>query len=263
MKGELMKVLTIANQKGGVGKTATASALIGYLKQKGKSVLAIDLDAQRNLTACVGASDGVGSMIDVFIKAKSLEDVIQHTDQCDIIASNKELASAEGVLTTKGNIKQFTMLKDIIESNKTLLSGYDYILLDTPPTINAIFTNVLIACNVVLIPLEADASSLTALYDLCDNINEIKDSLNKSIKIGGVFLTRYNERTILSQALLNETQGACKELGIKYIDASIRESIAIKEAKLLHQNIFDYEPNSKVCNDYKKLFDTLAKNKAL
>lgn len=257
-----MKVITIANQKGGVAKTISCSALIGYLKQKNKKVLGIDLDAQRNLTACVGAEETKGSMIDVFLKARELEDIIQHTDQCDFIASNKSLASAEGVLSAD-KVKQFTYIADILADNKKLLSKYDYVILDTPPTINAIFTNVLIACNVVLIPLEADASSLTALYDLCDNIDYIKTHYNKGLKVGGVFFTRHNDRTVLSQALVEQTQTACEEYKIKYIDAPIRESVAVKEAKLLHKNIFDYAPKSKVCDDYRKLFDTLTADKIL
>lgn len=255
-----MKIITVANQKGGVGKTATASALIGYLKQKDKKILAIDFDAQRNLTACVDADETQKTILDVF-KGLRLADAIQTTGQCDFIASHRYLPEIESELARKTDIKE---VDRILKKELATLKKYDYVILDTPPTMNAMFSNVLVASQVVLIPLEADTSSLYALQDIVDNIKaDVKVKYNDKIKVGGVFLTRHNPRTILAQALEEEIADACKKLKVKYIDTPIRESVTVKEAKLLHQNIFDYAPKSKVCADYKALFDKLTANKVL
>lgn len=250
-----MKVITVLNQKGGVGKTTTAAALIAGLASKGFKTVGIDLDSQRNLSMTMQADTKHKTALGVLTNQCTAEEAIQHTPQGDIIAAGKELAAIDSILTGKGRENK---LKEAIEP---LGKKYKYVVIDTPPNIGTLVLSALIASNSVLITAEADIYSRTALEDLIDNIQTVQDSINPKLKVEGILLTRYAGRANLTKYLREEFTEPAAELKTKVFNTTIRECIAIKEAHLMRQSIFDYDSKSNAAIDYTAFIDELLKGK--
>lgn len=255
-----MKVITITNQKGGVGKTATVSALIGYMQEKKKRILAIDLDSQRNLSLLVGAEPTEKTLIDVLTgNTDDIQELITTTRQCDIIQGTPDLSNADTFISLNNNIKgiqEFYIFKAFFEHNRGILDTYDYVIIDTPPRLDKLLHNALYVTDYVIIPLEADIMSIVALNDIVANIDAAKET-NPDIETIGTFTTRHNGRAVISKTLSDKIEQECDRYDIPYIDTPIREAVAIKEAKLMQQNIFEYQSNANVTNDYRTLFERM------
>ena len=239
-----MKVITVLNQKGGVGKTTTAAALISGLASKGFKTVGIDLDAQRNLSMTMQADTKHKTALGVLTNQCTAEEAIQHTPQGDIIAAGKELASIDAILTGKGRENR---LKEAIEP---LGKKYKYVVIDTPPNIGTLVLAALIASDSIIITAEADIYSRTALEDLTDNIQTVQASINPKLKVEGILLTRYNGRTNLAKYLREAFLEPAAELNTKVFNTVIRECNAVKEAHLMCKSIFDYDSKSNVAVDY-------------
>jgi len=250
-----MKVITVLNQKGGVGKTTTAAALIAGLTSKGYKTVGIDLDSQRNLSMTMQADTKHKTALGVLTNQCTAEEAIQHTPQGDIIAAGKELAAIDSILTGKGRENR---LKEAIEP---LGKKYKYIVIDTPPNIGTLVLAALIASNSIIITAEADIYSRTALEDLIDNIQTVQDSINPKLKVEGILLTRYAGRANLTKYLREEFIEPAAELKTKVFETTIRECIAIKEAHLMRQSIFDYDSKSNAAIDYTAFIEELLKGK--
>ena len=246
-----MKVITVLNQKGGVGKTTTAAALISGLTSKGFKTVGIDLDSQRNLSMTLGADTKHKTALGVLTNQCTAEEAIQHTEQGDIIAAGKELAAIDSILTGKGRENR---LKEAIEP---LGKKYKYVVIDTPPNIGTLVLAALIASNSIIITAEADIYSRSALEDLIDNIQTVQDSINPKLKVEGILLTRYTGRANLTKYLREEFSEPAAELKTKVFDTTIRECIAIKEAHLMRQSVFDYDRKSNAAIDYTAFIDEL------
>lgn len=237
-------VTTITNQKGGVGKTTTAHALSTGLNIRGCKTLVIDTDPQGNLSYTYKVDNDKPAIYDVLKGNIEAFNAIQHTDQGDIIPSNILSAGADLEFTDTG--REY-ILKDIIES----LNGiYDYIIIDSPPTLGILTINALAASNDIIIPMGADIYSLQGLSQLYITINKVKKYCNPSLSIAGILITRYNGRSILSKELKEVIESKANQIKSVLFNTVIREGIAIREAQTQQDTVFNVAPKSNVAIDY-------------
>lgn len=246
-----MTVYAIINQKGGVGKSTTAAALWAGLSLKGYKTLAIDLDAQCNLSYTAGADTAHKTALSLLTGENPTEDTIQHLPTGDIIAASKSLAGADAFITDTG--KEYRLR----ESLEPLSGLYDYVIIDTPPALGILTINALTACNSVIIPAQADIFSLQGIDQLNETIKPVKKYCNPALTIEGILLTRYNGRTALARDITECAQQLAAKLGTKVFDTTIREGIAVKEAQLNQQSIFEYAPKANVTDDYRAFIEAL------
>lgn len=245
----MKQIVSIINQKGGVGKSTTSQTLAAGLSIKGFKVLLIDMDSQGNLSFSVGADKQGISVLEVLKKESPAADSIQHIGSIDIIPASISLAGADMQLTEMG--KEYK-LKEAIEPIKKF---YDYIIIDTPPALGILTINALTASDSVIIPAQADIYSIDAIGQLYSTITAVKKYTNKELSIAGILLTRFSDRTVLSRDLANMIQGTADQLGTRLFKSTIREAIAIKEAQVVQSDIFAYAPKSKVADDYMNFVD--------
>lgn len=248
-----MKIITVTNQKGGAGKTTTVDATLASLKERGFKVLAIDLDPQCNLTFTMNADSSKKNILDVLSRNAKPEEAIQHLRNGDLIPGTAQLAAAESILNETG--KEYR-LKESLEEIK---SKYDYILIDTPPALGILTINALTACNSVIIPAQADIYSIQGIQRLTETIKPVKQYTNPNIKVDGILLTRYNDRTVLSRTVADLAKQIAESMGSVLFKATIREATAIKEAQLSQQSIYEYAKTSKVAEDYTAFVDEVIK----
>lgn len=241
-----VKIITVAIIKGGTGKTTTAAALAQAAIKDGKKVLAVDLDPQANFSYFIGANQtGAGSY--ELITGTAAKDVIQITLQgIHAISASPNLATLS---TSNASAKRLQKALEPIKKN------YDFIIIDTPPTMGELTFNALQASTDLLIPLETDISSLQGLYHVIDIAHQMQLS-NKDLQIAGIILTRFDGRTNINRYLRNTIAEKSAEAGIPFLLA-IRTSVSLREAQAMQQSIFEYAPRSKPTEDYKKLYEMI------
>jgi chromosome partitioning protein len=240
-----MQVITVANQKGGAGKTTTAAALWWYLNDHGKPTLGIDLDAQGNFSYCTGAdADQELNIYDV-LEGEDINKAIQTVGGGDVIPSTYSLNSADVSLTGKGKA---TRLKKALTG---LSKHYDYVVVDTEPHLGILSINALTASDRVIIPTQADVFSLQGIKQLWQNIRDVKKAgLNPSLSVDGLLLTRYNKRALLSQEVKEILEATAQKMETRLYKTAIRESISVKESQLSKASIFKATPKSNAAADY-------------
>lgn len=247
-----MKIVTVTNQKGGAGKTTTAATLAAGLSLlKGYKVLIVDLDPQGNLSYTAGAKTTGATALGVLAGEVPALEAIQHTGGGDIIASSKALSGADAFIADTG--KEYR-LKEALESLQGL---YDYVVIDTPPALGILTINALTACNSVIIPAQADIYSLQGVEQLAETIKPVKKYCNPALQIEGILLTRYSPRSILSREVAELAEKLASKLGTKLFKATIRESIAVKEAQISQQTLYSYAPKGKATEDYTAFIEEL------
>ncbi|MEG0614711.1 MAG: AAA family ATPase [Oscillospiraceae bacterium] len=237
-------VIAVTNQKGGVGKTSTVSALSGVFTQMGKDVLAIDLDPQGNLTFSLGANDEHITIHDVLTGEVSIKDAIQHTKNCDVIAANILLSGSELELTTIG--REY-ILKERLEP---VLQKYDYILIDTPPALSILTINAYTAADDLIIPMTPEILSLQGIAQLKDTIFAVKKYYNKSLSLRGILLTKYNPRILLTKEVEEMAEIVAAQLGTAVLTTKISPSISVAEAPAHQKTIVKYSPRAKATREY-------------
>lgn len=240
-----METIAIVNRKGGVGKTATAQALGAGLKKKGYKVLFVDLDSQTNLSFALEADPEKPNSLDVLTETATASEAIQTTKNGDIIAGSYNLARAGAVI--EDNAGKYYHLKEALNSIK---NKYDYVVIDTPASLDVLTLNALTASNGVIIPVQADIYSLQGIDQLQQAIATVKKYSNKDLKIEGVLITRFNSRTSISKDMRENLEDMAKELKTKVFKTPIRECTAIKEAQFMQTDIFTYAPKSNASADY-------------
>ena len=247
----MAKIISIINQKGGVGKSTTAEALLAGLTLKGFKTLAVDLDAQGNLTYTTGATTHGATSLGVLTREVDAGDAVQHTPSGDIIPSNKSLAGADAFITDTG--KEYR-LKEALEG---IAGEYDYIIIDTPPALSILTINALTASHSVIIPAQADIYSLQGIEQLAETIQPVKRYCNPALIIEGILLTRFNKRSILSQEVAGLARQIAQRLNTKVFNTTIREAIAVKEAQISQRSLYSYAPKAQVTEDYKAFIEEL------
>lgn len=250
----MAKVISIANQKGGVGKTTTAVNLSACVASKGKKVLLIDIDPQGNASSGLGVSaDENKSIYNVIVDDVEIKDTIKSTmiKNLKVCPANINLAGAEIELVSM--VSRETRLKTAIDSIK---DDYDYVFIDCPPSLGLITLNSFTASDSVLVPIQCEYYALEGLGQLINTINLVKKHLNKNIKVEGVVLTMFDSRTNLSTQVGEEVE---KYFGNKVFQTIIPRNIRLSEAPSHALPINLYAPDSKGAETYKKLAKELIK----
>ena len=248
----MSKVISVSNQKGGVGKTTTTCNLAAGLKKKGFRVLIIDLDPQGNLAFSVGADSNTSATIyDVLKGDVKTQFAIQKTDTTDIIISSILLSGIELEFTNTG--REF-LLKDAILPISDL---YDYIILDTPPALGILTINAFTASDTIVVPMLSDIFSLQGIAQLYETVERVKKYCNPNLTIAGILLTKYNPRTLLSREIRGTAELIAQDLNIKLFNSYIRSSVVVSEAQSVQQSILDYAPKNNIARDYLQFIDEL------
>lgn len=243
------KVISIFNQKGGVGKTTTNVNLSACLAKRGKKVLIIDNDPQGNSTSGVGVdkSQVEYSLYDVLVDEVNPREVIVATEYKNlfVLPSNVDLAGAEIELSSLDEREY--RLKKAIDQVK---DDYDYIFMDCPPSLGLLTINSLIAADSILIPIQCEYYALEGVSSLLNTYHLVKKSLNKSLEIQGVVLSMYDGRTNLSLQVLEEVKS---HFGEKVYNSVIPRNVRLAEAPSFGMPIIHYDPRSKGAYAFKKL----------
>ena len=241
------KIISIANQKGGVGKTTTTVNLSTILAKKGKKVLLIDADPQGNATSGLGVEKKVElSIYDVLVNETPIEETYQETVIKNLIVcpSNISLAGAEVELVSMMSREQ--RLKEKLDVIK---EKFDYIFIDCPPSLGLITLNAFTASDSVLIPVQCEYYALEGLGQLLNTVNLVKKHLNKEIKIEGALLTMYDIRTNLSNQVVKEVK---KYFDDKVYKTVIPRNVRLSEAPSYGMPITEYDAHSKETQSYIK-----------
>ena len=250
-------VFVVANQKGGIGKSTTATNLAGILGKKAKTLL-IDADPQGNSTSTYEAKvEDVATLYDVIIDSDKLpiKEAIQHTANGDIVASDPLLVKAEKMLD--GDVEGFYRLKDALDA----LDDYKYIVIDTAPSLNIILYNCLIAADKVIIPVTADSYAMQGIQQLYDTIMAVKRRQNRDLTIAGLLLVRYSGRSNLERETRENIEASAKQMNTKLFKTVIRECVKTKEAQEQKKLLIDYAPKCNTCLDYIDFSQELLKTK--
>lgn len=243
------KVIGIANQKGGVGKTTTAVNLGASLASAERRVLLIDLDPQGNATSGVGISkNGIGGDIyQVIIHKRPLREVIKGTElpHFDIVPSTLDLIGAEVELVETPSRE--TRLKDVLGD---VVEGYDYTLIDCPPSLGLLTINALTASNSVLIPLQCEYYALEGITQLLKTIDLIRRNLNPRLEVEGILLTMFDPRNNLSHQVVGEVKA---HFGHKVFDTIIPRNVRLSESPSFGKPALLYDIASKGAASYLQL----------
>ncbi len=250
-----MKTFAVANQKGGVAKT-TSTVNIGHaLALMGKRVLLIDLDPQASLTVSLGFDpDSYESTIYNALRSETdLASVIVNRPPFDYVPANLLMADAD--LTLGGKTGHEFRLA---ESLKSVSKKYDYCLIDCPPSLGVLTLNAFVAASHVLIPISADYLAISGTGLLMTIFDDVKRYYNNGLKIGGVFVTKFDSRTVLDREVFARISDDYKAAAM---NTAIRKNIALAEAPAHGQTIFEYEPKSNGAADYSELTNEILKVK--
>ena len=248
----MSKVISLSNHKGGVGKTTSTINIGAGLNRLKKKVLLIDLDPQANLSQSLGIIEP-GKTIYGALKGEYKLEPMEIIPGLDLIPSTLDLSGAE--IELSGEAGREYILKELIDP---LRGSYDYILIDSPPSLGLLTINAFTASDEVYIPLQAQYLALQGLTKLMEVIAKIKSRLNKNLKVGGVFVTQYDSRKVLNRNVVETIKSHYKDQVFK---TAIRDNIALAEAPTQGLDIFRYNPKSYGAEDYLSLCKEILKAK--
>jgi chromosome partitioning protein len=242
-----MRIIALANQKGGVGKTTSTMNIGAGLNKLGKKVLLVDLDPQAHLTYSLGieAHELDKTVYELLKGETTLEEVLIYRGEgLKLIPSTLDLAGAE--IELSGIAGREFLLKEALDG----LRGFDYVLIDCPPSLGLLTLNALTTTQEVYIPLQTEFLALQGLSKLLETIEVVKKRLNRKLEITGIIGTRYDGRKLLNRGVIDKIEGY---LGDKLFKTLIRENISLAEAPSYGQTIYEYKPDSHGAEDYLNL----------
>lgn len=244
-----VRIIAVANQKGGVGKTTTAINLSACLAEAGKKVLIIDADPQGNSTSGLGfeKNEIENTIYEILLDEIKIQDAILNTcvDNLQILPSNINLSGAEIELI--GRDKREYILSNAVD---TIKNNYDFIIIDCPPSLNLITINALTSSDTILVPIQCEYFALEGLEQLLHTIGLVKDRLNPSLEMEGVVFTMYDARTNLSMEVVEEVK---KDLGENIYKTIIPRNVRLGEAPSHGLPIILYDSRSKGAESYRLL----------
>lgn len=253
------KIIAVANQKGGVGKTTTTINLAAALAERGQRVLVIDLDPQGNASTGLGiaADNREFTTYELLLEDIDLNTVIQTTatENLSIVPATVDLSSADLELLT--NEKRSFLLHDALRQTQMDAFGFNYILIDCPPSLNLLTVNAMIAAHSVLVPLQSEFFALEGLSQLMLTIREVRQTGNKNLRIEGVVLTMYDRRNNLSQQV---EQDARDNLGDLVFKTMVPRNVRVSEAPSFAMPVLAYDTLSKGAKAYRELAQELMNN---
>jgi len=240
------RVISFANQKGGVAKTTTTLNLGVALAEQSLKVLLIDLDPQGNLTMSQGLNPDTieRSMFDVLVHRLPIQEVVHHTE-VDLAVSSIDLAGAELALSSM--IGRERALEKAIAPVR---ENYDYVLIDTPPSLGLLTINALVASNGVIVPVQCEYLSLRGLVQLENTLSMIRENLNPDVGIEGILPTMYDKRTLHSREAVEILQ---ENFGDLVFDTKIRKTVRYAEAPVKGTSVLKYDPSGKAAEAYRQL----------
>ena len=238
------KVIAVANQKGGVGKTTTAVNLAASLALAGQQILIVDTDPQGNSTSGVGADREGTGLYDVYSRGMSITDVIRPTgvDNLSIVASSVDLMAAEVELVDRAGRERI-----LLDEINKIRDNYRYILIDCPPSLGLLTLNAMVAAHTVLVPMQCEYFALEGLSSLTHTLKLVRSSFNPTLEIEGILLTMYDNRNTLSQQVADELK---KHFGSKVYETVIPRNITLAEAPSHGKPALLYDARSKGAQSY-------------
>jgi len=248
----MSKVISISNHKGGVGKTTSAINIGAGLSKLGKRILLIDLDPQANLSQSLGIIEPDSNIYGALRGEYKLQP-IEIVKGLDVIPSTLDLSGAE--VEMSGEAGREYILRELIEP---IRGSYDYILIDSPPSLGLLTLNSFVASDQIFIPLQAQFLALQGLTKLLEVIDKIKKRLNKELEVGGVFITQYDSRKVLNRDVVATIEAHFEDAVFK---TKIRDNVALAEAPAQGLDIFRYNPKSPGAEDYLSLCKEILKKK--
>lgn len=250
------RIIAVANQKGGVGKTTTATNLSACLAEKGKKVLAVDLDPQGNMTSGLGVdkNEVENTVYELILDECTIKESIQEEilENLSLLPSNVELAGAEIELIGVEN-KEFILR----ESINQVKSDYDFIIIDCPPSLNTLTVNAMTTADTILVPIQCEFFALEGLSQLIHTINLVRERLNPALDIEGVVFTMYDARTNLSLQVVENVKENLNQTIYKSI---IPRNVRLAEAPSHGQPITMYDSKSAGAEAYRELANEVIEN---
>ncbi len=249
-----MKVISISNVKGGVGKTTTAAVLSAGLTAKGYKVLMIDSDPQTNLTMCFRQEppDETPSLYHVYSEGKSLDEVKETIKPgLELVIGDFELCNADMQFLKAGRLKMLS------KAFKNLETDYDVVVIDTPPNLGILSLNAFLVSDYIVVPMAADSFSLKGIRLLKQTLDEVQEETEKDISIIGLLLTKYSDRTNVAKLLENSIQSAAELLNTKVFDSRIRQATVLQESQIAKIDLLEYAPKAPVSADYQAFINEL------
>jgi len=250
----MARIIAISNQKGGVAKTTTTQAIAAILKQRGHKVLAIDFDPQGNLSDSINAdTENTSTIYEVLKQEASVADAIQSLPAFDIISSDIVLASADQTLSQTG--KEYR-LKEVIEPVK---HKYDFILIDTPPSLGILTVNAFTAADEIIVPTTAGKFAVKGIKELFNTVQNVRKYCNSNLKVSGILFTKFDQRMNNSKDIKILVEKIGEALDIPLFKTFIRNRIAVDEAQLRSESILDFKGCEDVIDDYNNFVNEFLK----
>lgn len=244
----MARIITVTNQKGGVGKTTLVSAMLSGLHARGQRVLGVDLDPQGSMSFSMGLDiENCRTIYDVFRGQIPVEDVIVSGEEADILPANILLSAAELEFNRPG--REF-MLRDHLAK---ISDRYDYIIIDTPPALNVLTVNAYVASDALIVPMVPEILSLLGVAQIKETIETVQRCYNGRLRVLGILLNKFNTRLTLNQEVRELAEQIAQQLHTKVFETTIRASVSVAEAPAHGTSVLTYAPKAKPSQDFQCL----------